>query len=176
MDSMLMQTRYTTLIWGIALVLLLIGPGPSLAQDGPVDPFAGASPAFDDPLPEGQKLNVGDWGVAEQRGAATYTYRIDVPPGRNAMAPTLVLRYSSHSPLRGGVAVGWTLADLPSIRIDLSLGQMEGRVYTAALGSASGRLVEVPDAAVASYPGQTYRVDSDASFTRFALIGFQGLM
>ncbi len=132
---------------------------------GPKDPFVGTSPSFKTVAPEPTKFNVGDWGVAEQRGAATYSYSIDVPPGRKGMEPSLILRYSSQSPLRGGLAVGWTMEGLPSIQIDRSLGQEEKNVYKAALGSAVGRLIEVPDSS--PYKGKTYRVDYDGSFTRF---------
>jgi RHS repeat-associated protein len=128
------------------------------------DPFVGASPAFDSPAPEPANINLGDFGVAEQRGAATHTYQIPVPPGRNGMAPSLALRYSSQAPIRGGIAVGWTL-DLPAIRIDTSQGVQGERTYTATLNGVSGRLVKVQDRAVGG--GETYRVDYDRTFTRF---------
>lgn len=144
------------------LVLFLLGVSSVLAE--PSDPFTGASPSFDAAPEEPENYNVGDWGVAERRGAATYTFPIDVPPGRNGMAPSLALRYSSHSPLRGGIAVGWTL-DIPAIRIDTALGKESERFYKASLRSASGRLVEVPDES--PYLGKAYRAEFDNSFTRF---------
>src|SRR5205807_6160484 len=101
----------------LAGAILLLTRAVVAAEEGPADPFVGASPTFDKPPPVGIKFNAGDWGVAEQQGAATYTYPVTVPPGRNGMAPQLALRYSSQSPLRGGVAVGWTL-NIPSVRID----------------------------------------------------------
>ena len=132
---------------------------------GPTDVFTGASPGFNTSAPEAIKYNMGDWGVADQRGAATYTYPIEVPPGRNRMAPSLAIRYSSQSPIRGGIAVGWALDGLPSIRLDRSLGQTDEPIYKAFIRNVSGRLIEVPDNS--PYPGKTYRVDFDDSFTRF---------
>ncbi len=131
----------------------------------PTDPFEGITPNFNQKAPESKSYNLGDWGVAEQRGAATYTFAIDVPPGRNGMAPSLLLRYSSQSPQRGGIAVGWTLDGLASIQIDRSEGQEGIAVYKATLGGASGKLVEVDD--VSPYPGKTFRIDQDPTFTRF---------
>lgn len=164
-----MDQRTTQRSIAVAHVLasLLLSVAVALAQegDGPVDPFAGASPSFNTPAPEPTRHNVGEWGVAEQRGAVTYTYPITVPPGRNGMAPSLVLRYSSQSPLRGGVAVGWNLDDLPSIHADRSLGQGDKPLYKASLRGVAGRLIEVPD--TSPYPGKRYRVDFDGSFTRF---------
>ena len=129
------------------------------------DPFTGASRSFNETAPVAADHNSGDWGVAEQLGAATYTVPIVTPPGRKGMSPALALRYSSQSPLRGGVAAGWTLT-VPTIEVDRSLGAGSGTHYKASLGSASGRLVKVDD--VSPYPGATaYRIQFDESQTRF---------
>jgi RHS repeat-associated protein len=136
----------------------------SSALGAPNDPFNGASARFDEPREEATNLNLGDWGVAEQRGAATYTLPLAVPPGRRGMEPRLALRYSSRSPLRGGIAAGWTL-DLPSVTLDRSLGHEDKASFRASLGYASGRLVEVPEAA--QFGSRAYRVEFDDSFTRF---------
>ncbi|WP_447971726.1 RHS repeat-associated core domain-containing protein [Nitrospira sp. M1] len=133
-------------------------------QAAPVEPMAGSTMSFDAAPEEGTNYNSGDWGVAEQNGAATYTYRINVPPGRNDMAPALALRYSSHSPLRGGLAVGWNL-QIPSIQADLSLGVTNSTQYKIDLGSASGRLVEVLDTSPYGN-SKAYRVQYDNSNTR----------
>ncbi|MDZ7757531.1 SpvB/TcaC N-terminal domain-containing protein [Rhodohalobacter sp.] len=84
-------------------------------------------------------------GVSDQNGGATYSVLIDIPPGRNGMAPSLILRYSSNLPLRGGIAAGWNF-EQPSIEVDSTLGAAEGLQYKISLGSVSGRLTEVPDA------------------------------
>ena len=63
-----------------------------------------------------------------QTGAATYTFAVPVPPGRNGMAPQLALSYSSQNPLRGGVAAGWRF-DVPSIEVDASLGILAGIAF-----------------------------------------------
>ena len=137
-----------------------------IAQAAPSDPFGAAADSFTPPPGEIVDFNVGDWGVSQQRGAATYTFPIDAPPGRNGMAPSLVLRYSSQAPLRGGVAAGWTL-DIPTIEKDLSLGADAGVQYRVTMPQVSGRLVEVPDDLPYADAAAAYRVDFDTSFTRF---------
>ncbi len=134
------------------------------AQAAPVDPLTGSTPSFDAAPEEGTNYNAGDWGVSDQNGAATYTYSINVPSGRNGMAPSLALRYSSNLPLRGGLAVGWNL-HIPSVEKDFTLGFTEETHYKIDLGSASGRLVEVSD--ITPFPnGKAYRVNFDNSNTR----------
>jgi hypothetical protein len=167
---------YTIRTWGVlgrlilvvSLIVLGIGyfaPPAHAAASAASDPFNGAAGSFGEPAAKGTNYNLGDWGVAEQRGAATYTFPIVVPPGRNGMAPDLALRYSSGSSLRGGLAVGWRF-DLPSVTRDLSRGYEKGvSPYQASLGGVSGRLVAVPDLAPAG--GDPYRVEFDGSFTRF---------
>jgi RHS repeat-associated protein len=150
-----------------AALLVLATVVPILpAQAAPADPFTGASQSFDAAPKAGINYNVGEWGVADQVGAATYTFAIPVPPGRNGMAPALALRYSSNSPLRGGIAAGWTLS-LPTIEQDHALGVDGGLRYKAALGSAVGRLVAVPDDIPFDDGDSAYRVDFDDGFTRF---------
>src|SRR5262249_54387968 len=119
-----------------ALGALLIGVSAAFAA--PSDPFTGASAKFDDPPQQAKSINLGDWGVSEQRGAATYTLPLAVPPGRLGMEPHLALRYSSGSPLRGGIAAGWTL-DIPSVGVDRSLGEENAPTFRASVGGASGR-------------------------------------
>jgi RHS repeat-associated protein len=80
------------------------------------------------------------------------------------MAPDLALRYSSGSPLRGGVAAGWTM-EVPSISVDRSFGTESMRAFQASLGSARGHLVPVPDRL--PFGGRAYRAEFDGSFTRF---------
>ena len=145
-------------------VLTCFGVVTSRVQAAPTDPFSDAAPSFDKAPEDPVGDDVGDWGVAEQRGAATYTLPIRLPQGRNGMAPSLALRYSSRSPLRGGLAVGWTL-DLASVAVDRSVGVEDERTFRASLGNASGRLVRVPDQA--PFGGVAYRAEFDDSFTRF---------
>ncbi len=101
--------------WTLALLgLVLASPGSAWGQVQ--DPFTGATPSFDAAPEKGTNYNSGDWGVSDQNGAATYTYSINVPTGRNGMAPSLALRYSSNLPLRGGLAVGWNF-HIPSVEV-----------------------------------------------------------
>jgi len=162
-----MLSLFKKLVYGPLFVLIIVLTiGISSVYAAPSAPFSGASPSFDAAPAEGVNYNSGDWGVADQQGAASYTFPIIVPPGRNGMAPSLALRYSSNSPLRGGIAAGWTL-DLPSIERDFSLGVDGGLQYRANVGSAAGRLVEVPDDLAYDDAVAAYRINFDETFTRF---------
>lgn len=77
--------QHQVIIYVITLLLFAI---PAFSQQGPVNNIEGASPGFDTASPERNSFNVGDWGIAEQRGAATYTYPIQLPPGRRGMRKT----------------------------------------------------------------------------------------
>ncbi|NKQ37798.1 MAG: hypothetical protein HF973_19570, partial [Chloroflexi bacterium] len=57
--------------------------------------------------------------VAEFSGAATYSYALNVPPGRNGLQPSLTLSYNSRAldgaifqMGHGPVATGWSLGDI----------------------------------------------------------------
>jgi hypothetical protein len=154
---MISRTRLLRCLLAAAGALAL-GVSPALAV--PSDPFTGVTSRFDEPPQQGTSMNLGDWGVAEQQGAATYTLRLAVPPGRLGMEPHLALRYSSRSPLRGGIAAGWTL-NIPSVSIDPSLGHE----VTPNFRTANARLVEVPEQS--PFGGKAYRSEFDDSFTRF---------
>lgn len=154
-------------MWPIFVLCFCLFLSISSADAEPGDPFHGASDTFA-ALPEAMAdFDEGDWGVGDQRGAAIYTFPIELPPGRRNMAPSLALRYSSQAPLRGGLAAGWTL-DLPHIVLDTSLGYEDGQTrYRASLGDVSGRLLEVPDEPVTADAIRAYRLPFDTSFARF---------
>jgi len=112
----------------------------SYALASPADPFAVALPGKDTAAPEGVTGASIDAQVNEQQGAASYAYPIVVPPGRNGMAPHLALSYSSSGALRGGVAVGWSLA-LPTIELDEQLPQTyryDGQLLRKVTGDPAG--------------------------------------
>ncbi|HEY5952631.1 MAG TPA: SpvB/TcaC N-terminal domain-containing protein, partial [Kofleriaceae bacterium] len=88
-----------------------------LAFAAPHDPFSNALPSADTKPPEGLVLG-GDPSVASGQGAATYSFPIDLPPGRAGIQPHLALSYSSENSLRGGIAAGWMLSGLPTIERD----------------------------------------------------------
>src|SRR5262249_4132377 len=87
-----------------------------------------------------------------------------VPPGRDGHQPTVELRYSSRSPLRGGIAAGWTLP-IPTISVDTSVGRAQGVRYEA----GGARLVQVTEPAATGGPaGVTYyRAERDTTYTRY---------
>jgi RHS repeat-associated protein len=148
-------------------LLAALGLG-DLAHSAPADPVEGLDPpALDATGPEATVFQLGDYGVAEQSGAATYQFPIQVPPGRLGVAPSLALSYSSHAPLRGTVAAGWSL-DTPRIQRDTSSGTLADPRFAASFGGSSGRLVIVPD--VPLFGGVPHRPQQDGAFTRFERI------
>lgn len=156
----------TALLAAALVVEGLIAPTATANAAAPSAPFAGTSASFPEPPQEDGTVNLGDWGVAEKQGTASYNIPIDTAPGRGGMSPQVELRYSSGSPLRGGVAVGWSL-NLPAVWRDRSLGidaGTEPATYQGTLGSASGRLIA---AAKGDAKTTEYRVAFDDTFTRF---------
>ena len=153
-----MSLREILTVLVAALALVCINAPLSRAYAAATDPFSDASPSFDKTPQDPTNYNTGEWGVAEQRGAATYTFPIGLPKGRNGMAPSLALRYSSRTPLRGGLAVGWTF-EVPSIKVDRAVGVEQESAFRAELGKATGRLIRVPDKT--PFGGVAYRVEFD---------------
>ena len=149
------------------------------AHGSPGDIFAMPAPLVGADPPKATELKDGDASVSTQTGALQYSYPIQVPPGRNGMAPHLALSYSSQAPIYGGIATGWSLS-IPEIREDFSQGRLRTRYGAAeALQSdpaaddrftsslAGGRpLVSVSEP---SGPDvyKTYRAQSDSSYARY---------
>jgi hypothetical protein len=139
----------------IATLAMLTG-----AWGSATDPFAGL-PNVKTTAPTATKQSDGDFGVDEQRGAATYNFPIEVPPGRNGMVPQLALSYSSQAPLRGGIAVGWSGPELPYIDVEPKALRGDPKFRL----SGNSRLVVVNDAKAGAT--EVYRAEFDASFTRW---------
>ncbi len=161
--SSIQQSR--AFVWlGVLTGALALGlPAAFGAAD---DPFAVALPGRDTQAPEGLSF-AGEGSVSEQQGSASFSYPIEVPPGRNGMAPSLALSYSSSAPLRGGIAAGWSLP-LPTIERDPAFAVSDAPVYRLNLGDDSQILVETP-----GDPGSAirYRPEFDDGFTRVARNG-----
>src|SRR5687768_5938371 len=64
------------------------------AWGNPSSPFGGAS-SFESTAPKAGSISDGDNGVVAERGSVTYSYPIQVPPGRGGAVPSLGLSYSS---------------------------------------------------------------------------------
>ncbi|MCA9941945.1 MAG: hypothetical protein KC449_00620, partial [Anaerolineales bacterium] len=66
--------------------------------------------------------------VSAFSGAVTYSYPIEVPPGRNGLQPNVSLSYSSrvldghiHDPEEGAIGTGWSLAEIKIVRVGVKL-------------------------------------------------------
>jgi RHS repeat-associated protein len=149
----------------LCLVLAAAIAGAPPAAADATDPFASALPARDTNPPEGIASAAGDSSVDDQQGSASYRHPIAVPPGRNGMAPHLAFDYSSGSPLRGGLAAGWSMA-LPSI--EREPGHGTAVVYRLSLAGSSQLLVPTPND---PGPGTRYRPELDDGFTRVEKTG-----
>jgi RHS repeat-associated protein len=75
--------------------------------------------------------------VSAFSGAATYSYPIEVPPGRNGLQPNVTLSYSSRAidgRIRDGesgpIGDGWSLAQISVARVGVKLENVHGHPWT----------------------------------------------
>lgn len=129
----------------------------SLAAPGDITTVVAPPSDIPSTAPKGGDQN----DLVSSSGEASYRIPVDVPPGRNGAAPSLALVYGSRSPLRGGVAAGWTLP-LGEISVDTSAG------WAAGIGYAVGgqRLMRV-DEPQRFADVTTYRLHGDTSYARY---------
>lgn len=146
-----------------AVLLLALAVGLPFAAADPRDPFTMALPSRDTKPPEGIAAKQETHSVVEQQGTASHSIPIEVPPGRLGMQPHLALAYSSGGPLRGGIAVGWSL-DVPTIERDPAFTTTVN--YRSSLGGAWQRLV--PNTTDPG-SGNRYRAEVDSTFQRYRL-------
>ena len=108
----------------------------------------------------------GDQSTSPTAGAKTGAFEhvipLVVPPGRLQAHPGLELAYSSHSPLYGGVAAGWSLP-VPEIGRDWSDGAYGPVRWKSSLTGRS--LVPVEEAVPTGM--EAFRAQGDASFARY---------
>jgi RHS repeat-associated protein len=141
----------------VAIAALLFGV---VAQSAPKSVYSGSD--FIDALPAATAH--GDL-ESQKTGAFSYSFPIDVPPGRLGMQPHVSLGYSSDAPIYGGIASGWSLS-VPSIELDTNDGILAGE-WRWRSGLAGGeRLIETPDPH-SSNVSKVYRARYDASGTRY---------
>lgn len=136
------------------------------ASANPGDVMSTGAPVKGPDRPNVTTVPSGTWGVSETTGAAEFSIPIFTPAGRRGMQPSLSLVYSSHNPIRGGIAVGWQLP-IDAISVDTSEGRLAGTTYTSSLVGGQ-RLVQVPEPAFAGRTDViTYRGEHDAGYLRF---------
>jgi YD repeat-containing protein len=171
----------TAVYRGLAFLLAVAIALPSRGVlSAPGDIFTVAAPVLGADPPKAAELKAGDISVATATGAASYSYPITVPPGRNGLAPKLSLVYSSQSATYGGVAAGWSLP-IGMIREDTSSGRLRTHdpfvevfqadpglddEFVSTIAGESRLVVSNEPAAAGVY--RTYRVAyNDASFARY---------
>lgn len=140
----------------IAVATLTTPRSPARAESA--DAFTASLPARDTARPEG--VAPGPRADASDQGIASYRFPITVPAGRNDMAPSLSLDYSSAGALRGGIAVGWTL-HVPTIERDPDFP--DAVRYRTSLGGGWQRLVP----STVEGAGR-FRAEIDPTFARYA--------
>lgn len=158
----------------VAVCVLQLGP----ASAAPADIFASPAPMTGADAPKAADIKDGDATVSTQTGALTWSYPITVPPGRNGMAPSIALSYSSQAPTYGGIAAGfaWNLG-VPEIREDTSESRLKTHPLIAGfdddskdddrfVGLAGRRLVLVHELkGTDAYAA--YRAQGDDAFQRY---------
>ncbi|MBI2581455.1 VCBS repeat-containing protein [Candidatus Woesearchaeota archaeon] len=99
-------------------------------------------------VPENPGLKLqGSYQTALWPGAATYSYGIDIPPGRNGLRPSLGISYNSHSTSQrpGIVGTAWTLSQNYIWReVDYSFADASDDKFNLVLNGQSYELVYVP--------------------------------
>ena len=134
--------------------------------------FATAAPVKGPNVEARTEVPNGTYAVSTKTGAATYSVPVPTPPGRNGMAPSLSLVYSSQNPLRGGIAAGFQLEGIPSIYVDASRGRLASVTYASSMAGGQ-RLVEVDEPNAA--PGvRTFRAEHDTSYARYEYVAELG--
>jgi len=156
------------------------------AHGSPGDIFSLPAPVIGADPPKAAELRVGDVSVSTQTGALSFSFAIQVPPGRAGMAPSVGLSYSSQAPVYGGVASGWSLP-IPMISEDHSSGRLatrsedveyqqmvqaidpkaDDRFMSSLAGGRPLIAVTEPDITMASGVYRTYRAANDSSWTRY---------
>ena len=148
---------------GLIIVCLLSSPQYGSAQSSALTPTS-----INGPTLSATPQEEGAYSLDSRMGAAVYHFQFKLPPGRG-VAPTLALNYSSAGRLRGEIADGWSLGDLPSIRRDVTREHgTAARQFTAYLEGVQELLPVSGD--VTAFGGTAYRARIDRAFTRFELV------
>ncbi len=153
----------------LASILAVLGSiEPSHGSPGGV--FDVEVPVLGGDAPIKRDIKDGDASVSTQTGSLSYSFPIEVPPGRLGIQPTISLTYSSQSPLVGGVAAGWTL-ELPEIRKDPTqsrLASTSSDFQPRFVSTLSGghELIEVTEPK-AGDAMEAYRGQYDGRYARF---------
>jgi RHS repeat-associated protein len=150
-----------------ALAVLATQP---LARAYPGDVFQTAGPVATPERPSAASASQAEGATVSEAGAAGFSIPLPVAPNRQDMVPELSLTYSSTNPVRGGLAMGWSL-DVPNVSVDTAGGVAQGVEFRSSL--SRGRLVQVgpaenPPVGLAGYV--EYRAREDADGTRYVRV------
>ena len=155
------------------------------AIGAPGDIFTLPAPVIGADPPKATDIKDGDASVSTQTGALQFSYPIQLPPGRNGVAPQLSLGYSSQAPTYGGIASGWTLS-IPAITEDHSVGRLRTRSsqieqqqianntdpktddrFTSSLAGGRPLVAVTEPTGVASDVYMSYRAQNDTTYARY---------
>lgn len=162
----------------LAAIVLLQASRSGNAQAAPTGTISSPAPSLHRGAPKAAEIADGDSAVSGNTGNMTYDYPIEVPPGRNGMAPELSLTYSSQAPVYGTVAAGWALS-IPHILEDTSEGRLpeteatppgvDPRSNDRFISTMAGRraLIPVVEPTQSALVYKTYRAQGDSAFMRY---------
>jgi YD repeat-containing protein len=149
------QTRSIFLSFILPIIFSTLSFVPSFASEG-----SGPNP--------GNRAPVGAPNTSLYTGAFTYSYPIQVQPGRNGMQPDLNLVYNSQAG-NGWLGIGWDLS-VGSIQRSTSKGAPtydRNDTFIFNLSGQSQELVSIGTGSDAYGPYTEYRAQIESSFIRF---------
>ncbi|HWB73524.1 MAG TPA: SpvB/TcaC N-terminal domain-containing protein, partial [Nannocystaceae bacterium] len=148
--------------------------GQSIAYAYPGDVFQTAGPVRAPERSSQSSPSVESGASVSDAGAALYAIPLPTAPSRGGLVPQLALTYASTNPIRGGVAMGWSL-DIPNVSVDTSNGVARSVEFRASI--SRGRLVRVgqaqnPPSGFVGY--EEYRAHEDPDGTRYVRVVVSG--
>jgi len=135
-----------------------------------VSPFSGTLPALNTTLEVG--TTAGDFNVT-QRGGASYSIPLPVPPGSAGMVPTISISYNSQAG-DGLLGIGWNLSGLSTITRAAQSVYYNGKTAPVALSNSDNFVLDgsylIPVTGTNGQNMTTYSTELE-SFVRITSVG-----